>query len=84
MQKPAPCVRLEGDEGQPPNCRRLRRMAQAASDPAMVANAVICLMRQANYLLDRQIAGLERQFIHEGGYSERPATAPIKERQNQN
>lgn len=37
-------------------------------DPAVVANALIWLIHQANYLLDRQIAGLERQFITEGGY----------------
>ena len=51
------------------------------ADPAVVANAIICLIHQANYLLDRQIAGLERQFIQEGGYSERLAAARIAERQ---
>ena len=50
------------------------------ADPAVVANAVICLIHQANYLLDRQIAGLERQFVEEGGYSERLAAARIEER----
>jgi len=49
-------------------------------DPAVVANAIICLIHQANYLLDRQIAGLERQFIEEGGYTERLAAARIEER----
>ncbi len=53
----------------------------AHADPAVVANAIICLIHQANYLLDRQIAGLERQFIKEGGYSERLAAARIAERQ---
>jgi len=51
------------------------------TDPAVVANALICLIHQANYLLDRQIAGLERQFIQEGGYTERLAAARIAERQ---
>ncbi|MFH1037637.1 MAG: four helix bundle suffix domain-containing protein [PVC group bacterium] len=50
------------------------------TDPAVVANAVTCLIHQANYLLDRQIAGLERQFIEEGGYSERLAAARIEKR----
>jgi four helix bundle suffix protein len=50
------------------------------ADPEVVANAIICLIHQANYLLDRQVAGLERQFIHEGGYSERLAAARIEER----
>jgi restriction system protein len=52
-------------------------------DPAVVANAVICLIHQANYLLDRQIAGLESQFIQTGGYSERLAAARIAERRRQ-
>jgi four helix bundle suffix protein len=52
-------------------------------DPAVVANAIICLIHQANYLLDRQIAGLERQFIEEGGYTERLAAARIEERARQ-
>ena len=52
-------------------------------DPAVVANAMICLIHQANYLLDRQIAGLEGQFVAEGGYSERLAVARIAERRKQ-
>jgi restriction system protein len=43
-------------------------------DAAVIANALICLIHQANYLLDQQIAGLERQFVEEG-YSERLAAA---------
>jgi len=35
-------------------------------NPEVTANAIICLIHQANYLLDRQVAGLERQFIDEG------------------
>jgi len=54
-----------------------------SDDPAVVANAIICLIHQANYLLDRQIAGLEKQFIREGGYTERLATARIEERGRQ-
>lgn len=50
-------------------------------DPAIVANAVICLIHQANYLLDRQIAGLEREFIEGGGYTETLAAARIEHRQ---
>ena len=53
------------------------------ADPGVVANAVICLIHQANYLLDRQIAGLEREFIRDGGYSERLAAARIEERKRQ-
>jgi four helix bundle suffix protein len=50
-------------------------------DPGVRANALICLIHQANYLLDQQIAALERQFVEEGGYSEQLATARLAERQ---
>jgi four helix bundle suffix protein len=53
------------------------------ADPGVVANAVICLIHQANYLLDQQIAALERDFIHKGGYSEHLAAARIAERAGQ-
>ena len=48
----------------------------------VVANALICLIHQTNYLLDQQIGALEREFIEEGGYSERLAgsTDPEAER----
>jgi four helix bundle suffix protein len=49
-------------------------------DPEVIANAVICLIHQANYLLDQQIAGLERAFIAEGGYSESLAAARLQAR----
>ena len=52
-------------------------------DPAVVANAVICLIHQANYLLDQQIAALEHDFIHAGGYSEHLAAARFAERTRQ-
>ncbi|MDY0145168.1 MAG: four helix bundle suffix domain-containing protein [Kiritimatiellia bacterium] len=51
------------------------------ADPAVIANAMICLIHQANYLLDQQIAALERGFIRDGGYSEKLAVARIAERQ---
>lgn len=40
------------------------------NDPESAANCLICLIHQANYLLDRQLAALEDKFITEGGYSE--------------
>lgn len=49
-------------------------------DPTLRANALICLIHQANTLLDRQIAALERDFIEEGGYSEQLATARLAHR----
>jgi restriction system protein len=42
-------------------------------NPAIRANAIICLINQANFLLDQQIAALEKGFVEEGGYSEQLA-----------
>jgi len=50
------------------------------ADPAIRANALICLIHQANFLLDHQIAALERQFVEGGGYSEQLATARLAQR----
>ncbi|MFH1708031.1 MAG: four helix bundle suffix domain-containing protein [Planctomycetota bacterium] len=50
------------------------------ADPAIRANALICLINQANYLLDRQIEALEAAFIAEGGYSEQLAAARLAKR----
>ena len=55
---------------------RYRRWLEHES-PETVANAIICLIHQANYLLDHQIAALERGFVEGGGYSERLAAARI-------
>lgn len=51
------------------------------TDPAVRANALICLINQANYLLDQQIAALEKAFVEGGGYSEQLAAARLAERQ---
>lgn len=52
-------------------------------DQAVVANTVLCLIHQANYLLDRQISRLERDFVNDGGYSEQLAAERIAERERQ-
>ncbi|NMA45421.1 MAG: four helix bundle protein [Lentisphaerae bacterium] len=54
------------------------------ADPAVRANALICLINQANYLLDQQINTLEEKFVEEGGYSEQLAAARMAERTRQN
>jgi four helix bundle suffix protein len=50
------------------------------ADAAVRANALICLIHQVNYLLDRQIAALEAAFVEGGGYSEQLATARLRQR----
>lgn len=34
------------------------------------ANCLICLIHQANYLLDRQLQALEKAFVEDGGFTE--------------
>lgn len=41
------------------------------SSGEIAANTIICLIHQANYLLDQQLRQLEKQFLQEGGFSER-------------
>ncbi len=41
------------------------------SDPESAANSIICLIHQANYLLDRQLQSLEKDFLQNGGLAER-------------
>ena len=35
------------------------------------ANCAICLLHQTNYLLDQQLKSLERDFLKDGGFTER-------------
>ena len=53
------------------------------TDSAVRANALICLIHQANYLLDHQIAALEQAFIGGGGYSEQLATERLRQRRQE-
>jgi four helix bundle suffix protein len=39
--------------------------------PEVAANTVICVIHQANYLLDQQLRKLGEQFLAEGGFTER-------------
>jgi four helix bundle suffix protein len=46
----------------------------------VVANIAICLIHQANYLLDQQIRRLQQDFIKEGGLREKMTKARLKYR----
>ena len=46
----------------------------------IVANILICLIHQANYLLDQQLRQLERAFLKEGGLRERMTRARVAQR----
>ncbi len=49
-------------------------------DPQTAANTIICLIHQANYLLDQQLRSLEQAFLMEGGLRERMSRARIEAR----
>ena len=40
-------------------------------EPEIAANAAVCLIHQTNYLLDQQLRALEREFLKEGGFTEK-------------
>jgi four helix bundle suffix protein len=46
----------------------------------VVANILICLIHQANYLLDQQLRQLEKAFLSEGGLRERMTRARLSAR----
>lgn len=48
----------------------------------VVANIAICLIHQANYLLDQQLRRLEQDFLKQGGLRERMTRARLESRQH--
>ncbi len=51
--------------------------------PEVVANILICLIHQANYLLDQLLRELEQAFLEEGGLRERMTRARLRARATQ-
>lgn len=54
----------------PATFETFRTFVETRSDE-VIANIAICLINQANYLLDKQVAALEQDFLKEGGLRER-------------
>jgi len=50
--------------------------------PEIVANILICLIHQTNYLLDQQLRRLERDFLAKGGLRERMTRARLQSRRH--
>jgi len=48
--------------------------------PEVIANILVCLIHQTNYLLDQLIRKLEKAFVEEGGLRERMTRARLAER----
>ena len=51
-------------------------------DPTTCANTLICLIHQANFLLDQQLITMEQTFVKEGGYREQLASERLAYRKN--
>jgi len=54
------------------------------ADPAICANVIIGLIKVTNFLLDRQIRALEKEFLEKGGLREAMTRARIEHRSQQN
>ena len=52
--------------------------------PEVVANILICLIHQTNYLLDQLLRKLEKDFLEQGGLRERMTHARLVHRAKQN
>lgn len=57
----------------------IRDFAETRPGP-VVANIALCLIHQANYLLDQQLRRLEQDFLREGGLRERMTKARLESR----
>ena len=55
----------------------------ATATPEVAANTLLCLCHQATYLLKRQIARLERDFLEHGGITERIYRKRVEARERQ-
>lgn len=67
-----------------PQTYELYREFVETRPPAVIANIAICLIHQANYLIDQQLRRLEQDFLQEGGLRERMTRARIAWRKRSN
>jgi len=67
-----------------PKAQKIRKLAFASNrsyktyrtyieavPPEVAANTLICLIHQTNFLLDQQLRQLEKQFLEQGGFTEK-------------
>ena len=60
-----------------PQTYELYREFVETRPPEVIANIAICLIHQANYLIDQQLRRLEQDFLKEGGLRERMTRARL-------
>jgi len=67
-----------------PEAQKIRQLAYASdrsymtyktyivgAPPEVAANTMLCLIHQTNFLLDQQLRQLEKQFLKQGGFTEK-------------
>ena len=79
--KPAQAVRRLGI-GKHLSYETYRSYVETRS-PETSANVVLCLIHQANYLIDMQLKRLEGEFVQHGGLSERMTAARLEQRRRE-
>lgn len=67
---------------QVPQTYELYRHFVETRPPEVVANIAICLIHQANYLIDQQVRRLEADFLQQGGLRERLTRARLQYRRS--
>ncbi|MGA2242037.1 MAG: four helix bundle suffix domain-containing protein [Verrucomicrobiota bacterium] len=60
-----------------PQTYELYREFVETRPPETIANIAICLIHQANYLIDQQLRRLEKDFLEQGGLRERMTRARL-------
>jgi four helix bundle suffix protein len=63
-----------------PQTYELYREFVETRPPEIIANIAICLLHQTNYLLDRQLRTLEKEFVEQGGLRERMTRVRLQHR----
>ena len=63
-----------------PQTYELYRKFVETRPPEVIANIAICLIHQANYLIDQQLRRLEKDFLEQGGLRERMTRARLQHR----
>ena len=63
-----------------PQTYELYRKFVETRPPEVVANIALCLVHQTNYLVDRQLLRLEKDFLEQGGLRERMTRLRLQHR----
>jgi restriction system protein len=76
-----------------PQAQKIRKLAYSSNrsymtyktyiedaSPEVAANTMLCLIHQTNFLLDQQLRQLEKQFLEQGGFTEKLYRTRLKAR----